>query len=145
MLTTMANGGSLTCTNALQDIPNLSFSLSAGATYRFFTSFQYQATVANTSTIKPSMGGTCVPSFASYRMFMQLNVGGGTNTFADFALSNGSRQASSAVQVASTNLVVAMDGLIVVQNAGTLTAQCMYGTAGISVQAGGVFTLEQIA
>jgi hypothetical protein len=140
----ITNGGTLACTGTNQDIPNLTFTLAAGATYRFETAFYYQGS-ATTAVVLPGMGGTCTPSFVMYQIHIQTNAGGGGGTFADSVLNNGSRQAPAAVAVANANLGVLMSGIISVGTAGTLTTQCRYGTASITVQSGGRFILEQIA
>lgn len=146
-LSFVGNGGSLSVTSTFQDIPNLSFFLTAGATYRFETHFLYQVTAGTSPTAQPGMGGTCVASFVAYQMSIQTNNGGGGSHFEDCVLSNTSRQASSAITSLSTNLAITMEGLIVVQNAGTLTAQMRSGGTGVtmSVQSGGRFMLEQLA
>jgi hypothetical protein len=138
------NGGSLACTASYQDIPNLSVSLTAGATYRFTTTFYYQAS-GTSPQVSTGMGGTVVPSFLTYRIAVQTNVGGGGGFFTDSVLSNTSRQLPAVNALLSSNCAIVMDGQIVVGTAGTLTAQCRIGAGTINVQSGGMFILEQIA
>lgn len=144
----ITSGGAISAlTTSYQDVPNLSFTLAAGATYRFYTSFYCQVTGGTSPTIMPSMGGTVTPSYLSYTMSMQTNNAGGGSHFTDSVISNASRQGSAVPSSLSANLAQVMEGLIVVGTAGTLTASIKLGGTSPTgnVQAGGRFWLEQLA
>lgn len=145
----VANGGAIaTLTTSFQDIPNMTFTLVPGATYRFEAYFNYQVTAGTSPTVAPAMGGTVTASFLDYRTSIATNNGGGSSSFVENVLSNSNRQGSSVVSTVSANLPVLMSGMIVASAAGTLTAQMrLFGgtsPAG-NVQSGGRFLLEQIA
>lgn len=141
----ITNGGSLTCTTTFQNIPNLTFNLVSGATYRFHGHYIWRSTGATGATFMSGVGGTVTPSILSFGAVVQVNVGGGASAQAGNLLNNSAVAASAAAVQADTNYTVVLDGLIVVTTSGTLTLAAKHGVATATVQAGGVFVLEQIA
>lgn len=139
----VSDGGSLACTSTFTDIPNLSFFVTAAGTYRFEGHVLYQGS-ATTTTVCVGMGGTCTASFLTYRCSVALGTNAGTSSLTYAALSPSSGS-SGTVTTINTNLPVVVNGLIVVNAAGTLTMGAREGVANVTVQAGGRFTLEQLA
>jgi hypothetical protein len=138
----VSNGGSLACTTTFTDIPNLSFFVSAAGTYRFDAYVNYQGTATST-TVCVGMGGTCTATFLAYRCSVATSTNGGTSSFTYNVLAPTS--GSATVGTISTNLPVVINGLIVVNAAGTLTVGAREGTVDATIQSGGRFTLEQLA
>jgi hypothetical protein len=145
MLSTATNGGSLTTTTSYQDVPNLTFPVLAGATYRFSSYLVYQASTT-AAIFQPTMGGTCTATAVVYQVRIQTNVNGASNSQVQNSLAFPSgAPAGSAPNAASTNYGATVDGTIVVSAAGTLTVQAKHGGAACTVQAGGLYLFEQIA
>jgi hypothetical protein len=141
----ITNGGSLTCTTTFQNIPNLTFNLSAGATYRFHGYYLWRSVTTTGATFMAGVGGTVTPSTLAFRANVQVNAGGGASAQAGNLLNNSAVAASAAAVQADTNFTVDIDGLIIVSSAGTLTLSAKHAVATAAVQSGGVFVLEQIA
>lgn len=138
----ITNGGSLTCTTTFQNIPNLTFTLVSGATYRFHGHYIWRSTGATGATFMSGVGGTVTPASLSFGATVQVNVGGGASAQAGNLLNNSAVAASAAAVQADTNYTVVLDGLIIVTTSGTLTLAAKHAVATATVQAGGVFVLE---
>lgn len=136
--TTVAFGAAYT------DITGLSSFLSAGGVYRFqgFLNWSGPTTVG----LCPAMGGTATVTLLAARVSTQTNSNGTAVTQVHSGLKPGTNTTGLAAQ-ASTAYGVVIEGLIVVNNAGTLTICAKgQGTAGsATVASGGRFLLEQIA
>lgn len=144
MLKTVTNGGSITTTTSYQTVPNLSLPVTAGATYRFWAYLVYQAS-ATTSIFQPTMGGTATATFVVYQVRIQTNVNGASNSQVQNSLGLPATPAGSAPNAATTNYGAVIDGLITVNAAGTLDVQVKHATSASTVQAGGIYLLEQVA
>lgn len=140
-----AAGSSLTTTTSYQDVPNLSIFISAGGMYRFRAFLRYQGATANTSALVPVMGGSCTATFISYSCRIANNATGGSSSFVHNALAPAGAGAATAVNAATTNYGVVIDGLIVVNNAGTLEVQAKHSGAACTIQSGGRYIVEQVA
>ena len=143
--TIITNGGSLTCTTSYQNIPNLSVTLTAGATYRFQVNFMWRSSGGTGATFMAAMGGTVTPSKLWYRIDPQVSTSGVAGSRVDNTLSNTSLAISGGAGQADTDYAVILSGVIVVGSSGTLTAVARHGTATAVVQSGGMFILERIA
>lgn len=144
MLFSIVDGGSLTTTTSYATVPNLSFSVVAGGTYRFSAYLTYQAS-ATTSIFQPTMGGTCTATFVTYQVRIQIHVNGASNSQVQAALGLPAAPAGSAPNAATTTYGAVIDGVIDVNAAGTLDVQVKHATSASTVQAGGIYLLEQIA
>jgi hypothetical protein len=138
----ITNGGALTCTTAYQDIPNLTWAVAAGATYRFEAYGVWRAS-ATTTTFNAGIGGTATLSFISFRSQVSTNNTGSGNAF----VSNVAQPsvASTAASIAATDLPFILSGMVTCSASGTLTVTAKYGVLTATVQAGGRFLLEQSA
>jgi hypothetical protein len=143
----VTNGGTLTTGTAPAtpaNVPNLTVSVVAGATYEFQVFIPWQATTTS-GTVKSCMGGTCTASMAVYVTGVNIGVDGNASTWVQSGLTLGATaRASVAATAASTTYWLAIRGRIVVTGSGTLTAQVGSGAGVINVQAGGHMTLQQV-
>ena len=144
MYQVLTNGGSLTTTTSYVTVPNLSLPVAAGVTYHFSAYLTYQAS-ATTSIFQPTMGGTCTASVVTYQVRIQTNVNGASNSQVQAALGLPATPAGSAPNAATTTYGAVIDGVIDVSAAGTLDVQVKHATSASTVQAGGIYLLEQVA
>ena len=145
LFTPVVNGGTLTTTTSYQDIPNLTYTVVAGGTYRFAVYLVYQASTT-AAIFQPTVAGTCTATYVVYKARIQTNVNGASNSQLQNALAMPSvTPAGSAPNAATTNYAANVEGLIVVATGGTLTVQAKHGGAACTVQSGGRFLLEQVA
>lgn len=140
---TPAIGSSLTTTTSNQNIGGLTQNVVTGATYLFEVHFYYQGSTTSAS-FSASMAGTCTATMVAYHVAIQTNANGTSNHQTHGAL-NPSASGSSAAAAATTNYACCIRGSIKVSASGTLTVQAKHVTASCTVQAGGVFTLRQVA
>lgn len=119
--------------------------LTAGGTYKFRGYLNWSAS-ATTVGLCPALGGTVTATLLSARISTQANSSGAAATLVHSGLQPATNAPGLAIQ-ASTTYGVAIDGLIVVNTAGTLTIAAKgQGTAGTAtIAAGGKLILEQIA
>jgi hypothetical protein len=137
-------GGSLTTTASFQDIPSLTFTVTSGGTYVFRAYYTYTGSTT-AAQMQPTMGGTCTATAVTYRCSIQTNsASGGSSSQVHNILSN-TGTGATAVTTASAACGVEIDGLIVVNQGGTLTVQARHVGAACTIQAGARYILEQIA
>lgn len=143
----VTNGGTLTTGTAPAtpaNVPNLTVSVVAGATYEFQGYIPWQGT-STSATIKSCMGGTCTASMCVWTTNVNIGVDGNASTWVQSGLTLGSgARASAAAGAANTTYWVVIRGRIVVTTSGTLTAQIGSGAGVINVQSGGHMTLQQV-
>ncbi|GAA4626644.1 hypothetical protein GCM10023196_035710 [Actinoallomurus vinaceus] len=144
MLQTLTNGGALTTTTSFQDIPNLTFTVSAGGTYVFRAYYIYTGSTT-AAQMQPTMGGTCTATLVDYRCSIQTNSSSGGSSSQVHSILSNTGTGATAVTTASANCGVVIDGLIVVSAAGTLTVQAKHVGAACNVLSGGRYLLEQVA
>ena len=133
---------------AYTDIPGIAPFLTAGGIYKFQGYLRWSAS-ATTVGLCPAMGGTVTPALMSVRISTQTSTSispSNAPTQVHSGLKPGTNAPGLAIQ-SSTNYGIAIDGLIDVNLAGTLTICAKgQGTAGTAtIAAGGMLILEQIA
>jgi hypothetical protein len=138
------SGGSLTTTTSYVLVPNLTLAVDAGAMYRFEAYVTYQGSTTS-AQFRPAMGGSCTATFTSYGCRIEQNATGGSSSFVHAALAPSGAGGATAVSAATTTYACVINGLIVVNAAGTLQVQASHVAAACTVQSGGRFILEQLA
>lgn len=130
---------------AYADVSGLSVFLPAGATFRFRGFLNWSAS-ATTVGLCTALGGTATITLLTARVGTQTNSSGAATTQVHSGLQPATNAPGLAAQTSTTYGVV-IDGLIVVNNAGTLTVSAKgQGTAGTAtIAAGGKLLVEQIA
>lgn len=144
---TVATGSSLAVAfnAAYADVSGLSAFLSAAGQYRIRAFLNWSAS-ATTVGLCPALGGTLTVSMLAARVSTQTNSSGAATTLVHSGLRPGTNAPGLAAQTSTTYGVV-IDGLIDVNNAGTVTVSAKgQGTAGTAtIAAGGLLLVEQIA
>lgn len=127
MLTTIGNGGPLTSTTTLTDIPGISINLAAGGWYLVKGWIQF-TTSSTTTTAGFSLGGTAgevAPTV--YTLTIRNNTSDSANLQLSTVIPGFANP--SGVLATATTYGAAIDGLVVVGTAGTLTMQAKHGAA----------------
>lgn len=140
----ITNGGPLTCTSSFLDIPNLSFNLVAGATYRFRINYIWRSTATTGAILKPSLGGTVIPSRLFYTYDVQVSTSGVLGTRGSTSLNDDVVTNLGSAGQQNTDYGVLIRGQITVETTGTLTANALQKQGTAVIQSGGTFSLEEI-
>lgn len=141
-----AAGSALITTTTLTAIGNLSFNVVAGGVYRFEADLNYQASATTAVNLVIGVGGTATMTMISYQTAIQTATDGTSNLKSLAALVSTTVAGSGAPSVTGTNFNARMNGLCVVNAAGTFQVQARHtSTSAANIQAGGRFLLEQAA